>query len=141
MHSFFSVIPAVRVGETWAAAAVVARKAAGFIAVRWHTPLRAANLLVSPRVPSPSCPFPQACRPLHLLADVSFSSGNRIGLTAYGAHPSSAQRRTVFAFQRLKLAMVAGPEERVAIDTFAKAVAGACQHSSGGRARWQATLV
>jgi hypothetical protein len=82
----------------------------------------------APPTHSPTHAFfsPQACRPLHLLADVSFSSGNHVGLTAYGAHPASAQRRTVFAFQRLKLGMVAGPEERVAIDTFAKAVTGAC---------------
>lgn len=68
--------------------------------------------------------IPGACRPVHLLADVSFKAGSSLGLSAYAAPGAGAQRKTVFMFQQLRCGLVAGPEERVAIDTMTKAVTG-----------------
>lgn len=36
--------------------------------------------------------IPAATRPIHLLVDVSFKDGNRLGLAAYAAPPAAVQR-------------------------------------------------
>ena len=90
--------------------------------------LLALSLHPPPHPPTP----PQPTRLVHLHVDVSFSSGPQLAISAYAAPPNNFQRSTVFTFQQLRACLVAGAEERVAIDAMTKAALGACWGGVGG---------